>query len=143
MIESVSKITVRYAETDAMGIVYHANYMPWLEIGRTQLLKEIGFPYKQLEEDNLLLPVLEINLKYKRPAKYDDEITVITQFKEKPLVKIHLDYQVKRGEELLATGYSVHAFMNRDGQPLKAPRHFIDSIGHILATRQQAQQAAQ
>lgn len=143
MIESVSKINVRYSETDAMGIVYHANYLPWLEIGRTQLLKEIGFPYKQLEEDGLLLPVLEINLKYKKPARYDEEITIITRIKEKPFVKIRLEYEVKREEELLVTGSSVHAFMNRNAQPIKAPRHFIDSISHIILKNQQAQQATQ
>lgn len=143
MIESVSKVTVRYAETDAMGIVYHANYLPWLEISRTQMLKEVGFPYKQLEEDGLLLPVLEINFKYRKPARYDEEITIITRMKKEPLVKIHLEYEVKRGTDLLGTGYSIHAFMNREGRPLKAPKHFIDSLGHLIRTQQQTQHDAQ
>lgn len=133
MITSESTIVVRYAETDMMGIVYHANYLPWLEIGRTQLLKEHGFPYKELEAQGLLLPVIEINMKYRRPATYDDTITVKTFIKEKPYVKIHLDYEILKGDELIATGYSVHAFMNKQAQPIKAPRDFLQAIGQAFS----------
>ncbi len=128
MLESVAEIVVRYAETDMMGIVYHANYLPWLEIGRTQLLRERGLPYRELEERGFLLPVLEINVQYKRPAKYDDAVTVITRMKEKPFVKIVMDYEVRRGPELLATARSVHVFMNREGQAVKIPPFFTAAI---------------
>lgn len=128
MLECVTEVVVRYAETDMMGIVYHANYLPWLEIGRTQLLREQGFPYRELEERGFLLPVLEISLQYKRPAKYDDRVTIVTRMNEKPLVKIRMDYEVKRGDELLATGHSVHVFMNRDGQAVKIPTFFAEAI---------------
>ena len=132
MITSESTIVVRYAETDMMGIVYHANYLPWLEIGRTQLLKEHGFPYKELEARGLLLPVIEINMKYRRPATYDDTITIKTIMKEKPYVKIHLDYEIFKGDQLIATGYSVHAFMNKNAQPIKAPRDFLDALAQAF-----------
>lgn len=121
MIRSTTQVTVRYAETDMMGIVYHANYLPWFEIGRTQLLKEMGISYRKLEEEGYRLPVLQVAVKYLRPATYDDTITVVTVLKEKPLLRIHLEYEVYRGDELLATGSSVHAFIGRDHQPVRPP----------------------
>ena len=132
MISSESTIVVRYSETDMMGIVYHANYLPWLEIGRIQLLKERGFPYKELEAQGLLLPVIEINMKYRRPATYDDTITIKTIIKDKPFVKIRLEYEVLKGEELIATGHSVHVFMNKQAQPIKAPRRFLEALNHAF-----------
>ena len=116
-----------------MGIVYHANYLPWFEIGRTTLLKEIGLPYRQLEADGYRLPVLEISAKYTRPAVYDDTLTIVTTLQEKPLLRIRLGYEVFRGEELLATGQSTHAFVDLKGRPVRPPaavvaamaRHFV------------------
>lgn len=128
MIESVTEIQVRYAETDMMGIVYHANYLPWLEIGRTQLLREKALPYKEIEALGLFLPVLEVNIRYKRPAKYDDIVTVASRIAEKPFVKILIEYEVRRGDELLATATTLHAFMNREGQAVKAPAFFRDAM---------------
>jgi len=121
MIQSRSQVTVRYAETDMMGIVYHANYLPWFEIGRTTLLKELGLPYRQLEADGFRLPVLEISAKYLRPALYDDVLVIVTRLREKPLIRIHLDYEVFRDDELLATGRSTHAFVNLQGLPVRPP----------------------
>jgi len=97
MITSQAQVTVRYAETDMMGVVYHANYLPWLEIGRTTLLREHGLPYRMLEEMGYRLPVLEISAKYLRPAVYDDTLTIVTTMHEKPLIKLVLDYEVRRG----------------------------------------------
>ena len=125
MIRSVSPVTVRYAETDMMGIVYHANYLPWFEIGRTNLLKELGLPYRQLEADGYRLPVLEISAKYSRPALYDDALTIVTYLREKPLLRIRLDYEVLRGDELLATGESVHAFVDLQGRPVRPPASVV------------------
>ena len=121
MITSRSQVTVRYAETDMMGVVYHGNYLPWFEVGRTTLLKELGLPYRALEEAGYMLPVLEVGAKYQRPARYDDLITVTTFLREKPLLRIRLDYEVHRGEELLATGFTVHAFIDRTGRPVRPP----------------------
>jgi acyl-CoA thioester hydrolase len=121
MITSTTQLTVRYAETDMMGVVYHGSYIPWLEVGRTQLLKELGLPYRQLEESGFRLPVLEVSLKYLRPARYDDLVTIVTRLKERPLLRIRLEYEVRRGEELLATGYSVHAFIDLQGRPVRPP----------------------
>jgi len=129
MITSTTEVVVRYAETDMMGIVYHANYLPWLEIGRTELLKEQGMPYKKIEELGLLLPVFEISLRYRKPATYDDMITIKTVLPEKPVVKIRMEYELTRGEDLIATGFSVHAFMNRQGQAVKMPSFFLEGLG--------------
>jgi acyl-CoA thioester hydrolase len=128
MIVSKTQITVRYAETDMMGVVYHANYLPWFEVGRTTLLKELGVPYKQLEADGYRLPVLEIAAKYLRPATYDDTITIVTTLKEKPLVKIQLSYEVRRADELLATGNSVHAFIDKEGRPIRPPAWVVERL---------------
>lgn len=121
MIRSSVQVTVRYAETDMMGIVYHANYLPWFEVGRTTLLKEIGVPYKRLEEEGYRLPVLEVTAKYLRPALYDDTLVISTVISEKPLLRIRLDYEVKRGDELLAVGNTIHAFVDREGRPVRPP----------------------
>ena len=77
MIESRTQVTVRYAETDMMGVVYHGNYLPWFEVGRTTLLKELGLAYRRLEEEGFRLPVLEVSARYLRPAVYDDTITIV------------------------------------------------------------------
>jgi acyl-CoA thioester hydrolase len=128
MIESRQQVTVRYAETDMMGIVYHGNYLPWFEIGRTTLLKEMGLPYRQLEADGYRLPVLEVAVKYLRPAVYDDTLTIITKMKEKPALRIRLEYEVYRGTELLATGQTMHAFVDREGRPVRPPAHVVAAM---------------
>jgi len=121
MIESRSQVVVRYAETDMMGVVYHGNYLPWFEVGRTTLLKELGLPYRQLEADGYRLPVLEVSAKYLRPAVYDDTLTIVTFLRERPVLRIRLDYEVRRGDELLATGHTLHAFIDREGRPVRPP----------------------
>jgi acyl-CoA thioester hydrolase len=121
MIRSRAPVTVRYAETDMMGVVYHANYLPWFEIGRTTLLKEIGISYRDLETAGFRLPVLEVSARYLRPAHYDDALEVITVLRERPLVRIRLEYEVRRGDELLATGNTVHAFVDLQGDVVRPP----------------------
>lgn len=133
MIQSRAQVTVRYAETDMMGVVYHANYLPWFEIGRTTLLKEMGLPYRTLEEQGYRLPVLEVSAQYLRPAVYDDTLTIVTSLREKPLLRIRLDYEVRRGDELLATGETVHAFIDREGKPVRPPAMAVAVFGKAFA----------
>ena len=125
MIRSTAQVTVRYAETDMMGVVYHGSYFPWFEIGRTTLLKELGLPYRELEAQGYFLPVLEVHVKYLRPAVYDDTLTILTTLAERPLLRIRLTYEIKRGEELLATGETVHAFIDRTGKPVRPPPNAV------------------
>ena len=128
MIQSRAQVTVRYAETDMMGIVYHANYLPWFEVARTQLLREQGFPYRQLETDGYRIPVLEVGAKFIRPAVYDDNLIIVVTMREKPLLRIRLEYEVFRGEELLATGFSAHAFCDLTGRPTRPPPTFAERM---------------
>jgi acyl-CoA thioester hydrolase len=128
MLESRTAITVRYAETDMMGIVYHGSYFPWFEVGRTTLLKEYGLPYRELEAQGYHLPVIELGTKFFKPALYDDVVTVITRLKERPILRINLEYEVRRGEELLVTGFTTHAFINRKGEPVRPPPDFASKM---------------
>lgn len=133
MITSRCQVTVRYAETDMMGVVYHGNYFPWFEIGRTTLLKEMGLSYRQLEEEGYRLPVLEVAAKYLRPAVYDDTLTIVTTLSERPLLRIRLTYEVRRGNELLATGHTVHAFIDREGKPVRPPAKAVAVFAQAFA----------
>ena len=135
MITSRSSINVRYAETDMMGVVYHGNYLAWFEVGRTQLLRECGVVYRDLEAQGYLLPVVEVGAKYFRPALYDDNITVVTTLAEKPLLRIRLDYEVKRGDELLVTGFTVHGFINKKGEPVRPPALFTEKMRELFAAK--------
>ena len=135
MIESRAQITVRYAETDMMGIVYHGNYLPWFEVGRTTLLKECGLPYKELEAQGYHLPVIELGVKYSRPALYDDTVTIITRLKERPTLRVHLDYEVHRDDELLVTGFTTHAFINKSGEPVRPPAYLVQRMKELFGVR--------
>jgi acyl-CoA thioester hydrolase len=132
MIQSRAQVTVRYAETDMMGIVYHGNYLPWFEVARTQLLREQGFPYRQLETDGYRIPVLEVAAKYIRPAVYDDTITIVATIREKPLLRIRVEYEVFRGDELLVTGHTAHAFCDLKGRPTRPPAAFVARMNEVF-----------
>ena len=134
MITSRAEVSVRYAETDMMGVVYHGNYLPWFEVGRTNLLKEFGIPYRELEQDGYFLPVLEVQAKYHRPAVYDDTVTVITSLREKPSLRITLDYEIRRDEDLLVTGKTVHAFIDRSGRPVRPPTSFTEKMNTLFGS---------
>ncbi|MCH2387894.1 MAG: acyl-CoA thioesterase [Opitutales bacterium] len=128
MITSSTDIEVRYAETDMMGIAHHASYLPWLEIARGNLLKERGISYAKLEESGIMLPVVEIKMNYRRPATYDDIVTINSVIKERPFAKIQIDYELQKEDQIIADGYSVHAFINQSGQPIKAPRIIKETL---------------
>ena len=133
MIQSRVQITVRYAETDMMGIVYHGSYLPWFEIGRTTLLKENGLSYRDLEAAGYRLPVLEVAVKYLKAALYDDVVTIVTTLTDKPLLRIQLSYEVRRGDELLATGQTAHAFIDREGRPVRPPPNFTERMNELFS----------
>ncbi len=112
---------VRYCETDKMGIVYHGNYYPWFEIGRTEYLRDLGLTYKAMEEQGILLPLIENHCKYRIPAVYDDEIFVRTTVKELTVARVVFSYQLYKLEEdgvLLAEGETAHAFTNTSNRPV-------------------------
>lgn len=134
MLTGRTEIRVRYAETDMMSIAYHGSYLPWLEIGRTELLRANGFPYAELERLGYRLPVLEVNVSYKRPALYDDVVTIETTMAEKPIVRIRLEYRLLRGAELLATAHTVHAFINFKNEAVRPPPDFAVAVKKWFAT---------
>lgn len=133
MLTCRTEVRVRYAETDMMSIAYHGSYLPWLEIGRTELLRQNGFPYADLERAGYRLPVLEIGLTYKRPAHYDDVITIETVLREKPVLRIRMDYRLLRGDTLLATAHTVHAFVNHKNEVVRPPANFTAALQRWFA----------
>jgi acyl-CoA thioester hydrolase len=120
---SLSRVRVRYAETDQMGVVYHANYFIWFEVGRTDLLRSAGWTYREMEADGLSLPVIEAHCDFKQPALYDDELEVRTTGELMSPVRVAFSYEVIRPAdgELLATGRTVHASLDRAGRPSRLP----------------------
>ena len=120
---SVSRVRVRYAETDKMGVVYHANYFIWFEIGRTDLLRSLGWSYREMEEDGVSLPVIEAQCRYHRSAKYDDELEVRAEGRMLSPVRMEFTYQVVRREDqaVAASGRTVHAALDRAGRPCRLP----------------------
>ncbi|MDP0495750.1 MAG: thioesterase family protein [Verrucomicrobiota bacterium JB024] len=126
MIQTQTDIRVRYAETDKMGLVYHGNYLTWFEVTRVEMLDILGYPYHNLEQEGYLLPVLEASVRYRRPAFFDDRLTIRVTVKDKPIVKIHCEYEVLRHEELLATGWTKHGFINPQGEPVRPPKALMD-----------------
>ncbi|PUA35068.1 acyl-CoA thioesterase [Paenibacillus elgii] len=119
-------LRVRYQETDQMGVVYHANYLNWFEVGRTEMIRELGLPYQALETRGLLLPVIEADLKFRSPARYDDLVTINTKIVELTSLRIRFAYEIKRGEELLVTGGTQHVWLNQDWKPVRIDRDVPD-----------------
>ncbi len=128
MLEARTTIRVRYAETDAMAVVYHGSYLPWLEVGRTTLLREHGFNYRDLDRAGYHLPVLDLSVKYLRPARYDDEVTIHTIIRDCPGVRMKIEYEVRRGDDLLATAHTTHAFVDAEGLPTRPPPAFREAM---------------
>lgn len=130
MIQYETKLRVRYAETDQMGYVYYGNYAQYFEVGRVEWLRSLGISYKSLEESNIMLPVLNLNVNYIKPAKYDDHLTIITILKKKPLVKIEFEIEVyNKNKELLTTGQTTLVFINIEkNKPTRAPQNLLDKI---------------
>lgn len=122
---SCKPFRVRYCETDRMGIVYHGNYYPWFEIGRTEYLRDLGLTYKAMEEQGIMLPLIETHCRYRIPAVYDDEIFVKTIVKELTVARIVFAYQLYKlegGEVLLAEGETAHAFTNTANRPVNVKK---------------------
>ena len=103
MFTSKTTLRVRYSETDKMGVVYHGNYAQYLEIGRTDALRQIGLTYKSFEDNGIMMPVLSLNCKYLKSAFYDDELTIVTMLKVMPKVRIHFYFEIYNQQNELLT----------------------------------------
>ncbi len=128
--ENTTKLRVRYGETDQMGVVYYGNYAQFLEQGRTEWLRELGFSYKWMEENNVLLPVTQLNIDFKLPAHYDDVISITTKLKKTPTFKIEFDYQIHNEEgALLVTASTTLVFINATTKKLmRAPDYLLERL---------------
>ena len=106
-----------------MGVVYYANYLIWFEVGRTDLLRQAGWSYRAMEAEGFSLPVIEAQCQYRQPALYDDELEIRTSGSLTSPVRVRFDYQIARAGDavLLATGYTVHATLDREGRPCRVP----------------------
>jgi len=124
------QVRVRYSETDQMGVVYHGNYLPYFEIGRVEWLRNQGISYKSMEENGVALPIVNININYKKPARYDDVLTVITSFKNQTSVKIEFACKIENEKgELLTTADFVLVFVDiKTGKPIFPPTYIKEII---------------
>ncbi|MEE9430471.1 MAG: thioesterase family protein [Melioribacteraceae bacterium] len=131
MLSHTTAIRVRYADTDKMQFVYNGKYLEYFEVGRTEVLRQVGLPYSELENAGYQLPLIEAGLKYKSPAHYDDELNIETTIKELYSAKVYIEYRVirKEDETLIATGFTEHIFMKEDTKrPTKPPKIYIDAL---------------
>jgi acyl-CoA thioester hydrolase len=131
MLISETKIRVRYGETDQMGYAYYGIYAQYYEVGRVEAMRMMGFSYKDVEERGIIMPVLEYSIRYKKPAFYDDELTIVTMLKEKPLgVKLPFEYECfNQNNELLNTGFVTLAVIDKSsGKPTRLPDWFNQAL---------------
>ena len=130
MISFDTQIRVLYRDTDKMGVVYHANYIVYYEAARNELFRSIGLPYTMLEERNIVMPIVEVESKYKAPAFYDQLLTVRATLKELPVVRCNIEYEVYNEDgQLLNIGKTVLGYVNTERmRPCRAPKEFIDEL---------------
>ena len=129
-----TRLRVRYAETDKMGVVYHSNFVIWFEVGRVELLRKLGFQYKEMEsEDNCHIPVVDLRVRYKAPAQYDDEIVVRTQIKNVRSSLLHFSYEVFREADraLLATGETMHIIVDNKLERTALPEKYMQAFNGL------------
>lgn len=130
MFEHQISVRVRYGETDQMGVVYHGNYPQYMEMGRVEWLRALGISYKELEESGCILPVINLTIQYKKPAVYDQEITVVTRLKKIPTVRISFDYEIRsENGDVLALAETDLAFLDRDTRrPMRCPASILERL---------------
>jgi acyl-CoA thioester hydrolase len=134
MYQSNVNIRVRYAETDQMGYCYYGNYAMYYEVARVETLREIGFNYKSLEEDGVLLPVIEFNIKYLKPAFYDDQLKIICKIPIIPTLRIKFEYETyNEKKEMINFGSTTLVFLNKiSKKPVNCPKPLLDKLNQYL-----------
>jgi acyl-CoA thioester hydrolase len=125
---------VLYADTDQMGIVYNVNYLVWFEAARTELLREAGLPYSEMERRGYYLPAVETGARFLSSARYDDLADITAVVGELRPASLRIDYQIHRDGELLVTGFTRHAVTKREGEPLRPPAWLTDAFKRCLPT---------
>jgi len=128
MKEHQINVRVRYSETDQMSVVYHGNYIPYFEMGRVEWLRNKGVSYKSLEESGIALPIVSMTINYKKPARYDDLLTVITKFMSYTTVKVEFECEIRNENmELLTTAQFLLVFVDKNsGKAMVPPKYILD-----------------
>ncbi|RZS92624.1 acyl-CoA thioesterase [Aquimarina brevivitae] len=131
-ITSLTSLKVRYSETDQMGIVHHGNYAQYLELARIDWLSKLGISYKSMEESGIMLPIFTLDLKFKKSAFFDDELTVKTSLRNIPTVKIVFDYEIyNQQQELLTEASTTLVFVNsKTRKPIVCPKYLLEKIAN-------------
>jgi acyl-CoA thioester hydrolase len=129
MVHGKTSIRVRYGETDPMGVVYHANYLLYYETARTEMLRDLGMSYKEMEESGILLPVVHVEINYIAPAWYDDLLEIRTCLNEKPGIKLKFKYEIASNGKLINKGSTVLVFTNASNmKPCRPPANFLNIL---------------
>lgn len=129
-LQHVTLLRVRYSETDQMGTYYNSRVLEWFECGRTELLRAIGKPYREIEREGIFLPVSEAHVEYHGKARYDDPLKVTSVLSMVGHARIRFDVEVEHGEtgNAVCRGYTVHAVTDTSGKPIRPPRWLVDAI---------------
>ena len=127
---NVTSYRVIYGDTDQMGVVYYANYLRWFERGRSEFLRQIGLPYSTIEQQGFHFPVTEVNCRYATPSRYDDVVRIETEIMELGRASLSFGYRISReaNNDLLATGSTKHACIDRAGKVTRIPRMLIEAM---------------
>ncbi|HWE00641.1 MAG TPA: thioesterase family protein [Bryobacteraceae bacterium] len=133
----LSRIRVRYAETDQMGVVYHANYLVWMEVARVEFCAAAGFRYRDMEHDGVLIAVAEAHCRYLSPARFDDEIEVRTTVSEANRRFVTFDYEMLCAGRRTASGQTRHIFLDREFRPARLPEKYLEMFGDAPTIRDQ------
>ncbi len=136
-ISGETKLRVRYAETDQMGVVYHSNFVIWFEVGRVELLRQLGFQYRDMEQqDDCHIPVVDLRVRYKVPAQYDEEIVIRTEIRNVRSSLLHFTYEVFRESDrtLLATGETMHIIVDKQLKRRPLPQKYLQAFTSRTST---------
>ncbi len=126
MTENTLIYRVPYADVDQMGFVYYANYLVYFERGRNELLRARGLPYRELEDEGIMLPVIEAHCEYRKPARYDDELAIVARIAELKGVRVKMECEIFRADTLLVRGYTWHVTTDTHGKPRRMPQALAD-----------------
>ena len=135
MLKGTTSLRVRYGETDRMKYLHHGNYALYYEVGRTELLREHGISYRNIEDSGIILPVMEMNSHFYKPAMFDELLTIVTYIKEEPKVKFRFDYEIfNKKNELINKGFTTLVFADKKtGKPIKTPTLFKQLFSKVEA----------
>ena len=130
MPSSATSVRVRYAETDQMGVVYYANYLVWFEVARTDLLRTLGWTYREMEATGVYLPVIEAHCEYRLAARYDDDLTIRTEGRLASRVRVEFGYEIvlHASSKVAAVGRTVHVATDAEGRPKRLPERVVEAF---------------